>query len=188
MLSRLNVPNFLTLTRIAAIPLLAAVFYMPFEGNRIVATCLFFLIGITDWFDGWYARKFNKSSKFGAFLDPVADKICVSVVLVLVVAQDARPLLAIPVSMIIARELIVSGLREWMSELGQRAAVAVGWVGKWKTTAQFFALGFLIWRDPAGWFPTYTVGTTLLVIAAILAVWSMCRYLWAAWPVLRDNM
>lgn len=188
MMTRINIPNLLTLARVAFIPFLAIAIYLPFEGNRVLAAALFVLISVTDWLDGWLARRWNQASKFGAFLDPVADKICVSVVLVLVVAQDARPLLALPIALIIARELIVSGLREWMAELGQRAVVAVGWVGKMKTATQFMALTALLLRDPLLGLPTYEIGMVLLVLASALAVWSMVKYLFAAWPILRDSL
>lgn len=187
-IGRLNIPNLLTLARVACIPFLAIAIYSPFEGNRIVAAVLFVLISATDWLDGWLARSLNQTSKFGAFLDPVADKICVSVVLVLVVAQDARPWLALPIALIIARELIVSGLREWMAELGQRAVVAVGWAGKSKTIVQFCAITALLWKAPVFGLPIYELGIVLLLAASALAVWSMFRYLLAAWPVLRDSL
>lgn len=187
-MARINLPNLLTLARVACIPFLAIAIYSPFTGNRLLAAALFVLISVTDWLDGWLARRWNQSSKFGAFLDPVADKICVSVVLVLVVAQDASPLLALPIALIIARELIVSGLREWMAELGQRTVVAVGWVGKWKTVAQFCAITALLLRDPVLGLPTYEIGMVLLLAASVLAVWSMLKYLFAAWPILRDSL
>ncbi len=183
----LNLPNILSLLRVAFVPVLALAIYLPFHGNNWLATGIFFLISITDWLDGCLARRLNQTTKFGAFIDPVADKICVAVVLVLVVAQNTQPWLALPIALIIARELIVSGLREWMAGLGQRAVVAVGWVGKWKTGIQFSAIGCLLFREPLGFFPTYEVGVVLLLLAAALAIWSMMQYLFAAWPILRDS-
>ena len=183
----LNLPNLLSFFRIALVPVLALAIYLPFAGNNILATGIFFMISITDWLDGWIARRFNQTTKFGAFLDPVADKICVAVVLVLVVAKNTEPWLALPIALIIARELIVSGLREWMAGLGKRSIVAVGWIGKWKTGVQFSAIGCLLFREPIGPFPTYEVGVALLLIAAALAIWSMLLYLFSAWPVMRDS-
>ena len=135
-----NLPNTLTWFRIVAIPLVVIVFYLPVPWARPAAGLLFALAGITDYFDGYLARRLNQTSSFGAFLDPVADKLIVSTALVLLVQADPTASLAIVAGIIIGREITVSALREWMSELGARAHVAVTFFGKWKTTLQILGI------------------------------------------------
>ncbi len=182
-----NIPTNLTLLRIALIPLLTVVFYLPWQYANIACTLIFLLAGITDWLDGYLARKLNMETPFGAFLDPVADKLMVAIVLVLIVQQQATPYLAIPSAIIIGREITIASLREWMAEIGQRAKVKVSIVGKWKTTAQMVAIGLLLYHDDLLGLPINTLGFVLLYIAAILTLWSMMSYLNAALKVINEN-
>ena len=145
---------------------------------------MFGLAAITDWLDGYLARRWKQVSAFGAFLDPVADKLMVAVALVLLVESDPTPVLALPAAVIIGREITISALREWMAELGARATVAVSFVGKFKTAAQMIAIFSLIYHHDLAGLPVRKVGYVLLYIAAALTLWSMLVYLRAAWPVL----
>jgi CDP-diacylglycerol--glycerol-3-phosphate 3-phosphatidyltransferase len=179
----MNTPNALTLLRIIAIPFLFLCFYMPFPGHHITTAIIFALASITDWFDGYLARKWNMSSAFGAFLDPVADKLVVAVALVIIVAEHPMPMLSLPAAIIISREIVVSALREWMAELGKRASMAVSMVGKIKTGFQMWALIILLAINPDDqitWFGI--IGYIFLIIAAGLTLWSMIMYLRVAWP------
>ena len=180
----LNLPNALTWFRIVAIPLVVVVFYLPVDWARPAAGLLFALAGITDYFDGYLARRLNQTSRFGAFLDPVADKLIVSTALVLLVQADPRIPLAVVAGIIIGREITVSALREWMSEIGARSRVAVTFFGKWKTTLQIIGIGLMLYRDPIFGLEVYPIGVALLFVAAALTVWSMLDYLRAAWPVI----
>ena len=180
----LNLPNALTWFRIVAIPLVVVVFYLPVDWARPAAGLLFALAGITDYFDGYLARRLNQTSRFGAFLDPVADKLIVSTALVLLVQADPRVPLAVVAGIIIGREITVSALREWMSEIGARSRVAVTLFGKWKTTLQIIGIGLMLYHDPIFGLDVYQVGIALLFVAAALTVWSMLDYLRAAWPVI----
>lgn len=185
---KLNLPNVLTLLRIAMIPVFVVVFYLPFTWARPLSALVFALAAVTDWFDGWLARRWNQTSAFGAFLDPVADKLMVIAALVLILQADARVAMAIPIMIIIGREITVSALREWMAVLGARKRVAVSWIGKVKTVAQMVSIVLLLYRHPITGIPIYEIGVGLLVIAAALTLWSMCLYLLAAWPELsRDR-
>ena len=179
----LNFPIWLTVSRILLIPLFVAVFYLPWPHARITASVIFIIAALTDWLDGYLARRWDQTSAFGAFLDPVADKLIVAVALILVLQRDARVLIALPVAIIISREITVSALREWMAEIGQRARVAVSWLGKFKTTAQMVALIALIGFERGH--PLYWLGVAALYVAAALTLWSMAAYLRAAWPTLR---
>jgi len=179
----LNFPIWLTVSRILLIPLFVAVFYLPWPHARITASVIFIIAALTDWLDGYLARRWDQTSAFGAFLDPVADKLIVAVALILVLQRDARVLIALPVVIIISREITVSALREWMAEIGQRARVAVSWLGKLKTTAQMTALIALIGFERGH--PLYWLGVAALYVAAALTLWSMAAYLRAAWPTLR---
>jgi len=181
---KFNWPNLLTLLRIALIPVFVAVFYLHFTWARPLSALIFALAGITDWLDGWLARRWDQTSPFGEFLDPVADKLMVTVALVLLLQADARVTLAIPVIIIIGREITISALREWMSALGARKRVAVSWLGKAKTAAQMLAIVLLLYRHGIKAIPIYAIGMALLLIAAALTLWSMCLYLIAAWPEL----
>lgn len=182
-----NLPTYLTLLRIALIPLLAVVFYLPWSYSNIVCTAIFILAGITDWLDGYLARKMQLETPFGAFLDPVADKLMVAVVLVLIVQQQANPYLAVPAAVIIGREITIASLREWMAEIGQRAKVKVSQMGKWKTTSQIFAISMLLYRDDLFGLPVNQIGYVLLYIASALTLWSMVNYLSAALKSMAEN-
>ncbi|MCP5137841.1 MAG: CDP-diacylglycerol--glycerol-3-phosphate 3-phosphatidyltransferase [Gammaproteobacteria bacterium] len=179
-----NLPNLLTLFRIAVIPVIVVVFYLPVMWAGEAAAWLFLAATITDFFDGWLARRWGQESPLGAFLDPVADKLLVGVVLVLLVQSDPSIWVAVAAAIIIGREITISALREWMAELGKRAAVAVSYVGKIKTTAQMSSLVLMLYSDPIAGLPTYTIGFYLLYAAAVLTLWSMIIYLRAAMPVL----
>ncbi|WP_445376050.1 CDP-diacylglycerol--glycerol-3-phosphate 3-phosphatidyltransferase [Natronospira proteinivora] len=183
----MNVPNSLTLARIVMIPVFMLLFFLPFHWAAPASAIIFGLAGLTDWLDGYLARRLEQYSNFGAFLDPVADKLMVVAALVLLVQHDASPLLAIPAVIIIGREIAISALREWMSELGERASIAVSWLGKVKTTAQMVAIFLMLWRHDIAWIPTYTLGMVLLYASAGLTLWSMFNYLKAAWPTLKDD-
>ncbi|MDH3979340.1 MAG: CDP-diacylglycerol--glycerol-3-phosphate 3-phosphatidyltransferase [Gammaproteobacteria bacterium] len=182
-----TLPNILTLLRIVLIPVLVIVFYLPVPWSSLLSAAIFGLAAITDWLDGFLARRLRQQSVFGAFLDPVADKLMVTVVLVLLVEAHHNLLFTIPVAIIIGREIAISALREWMSEVGERATVAVSVIGKIKTTAQMIAILLLLYNTPVGHFPTHEVGVVLLYAAAILTLWSMLIYLRAAWPVMVGN-
>jgi CDP-diacylglycerol--glycerol-3-phosphate 3-phosphatidyltransferase len=188
-----NLPNALTWFRVIAIPLVVVVFYAPAlvgwpeQWSRPAAGLLFGLAGITDYFDGYLARRLGLTSSFGAFLDPVADKLVVSTALVLLVQDDPQITLALVAAIIIGREITVSALREWMSQIGARAHVAVSIFGKWKTTAQIIGISFMLYREPLFTLPTYRIGEWLLYVAAALTLWSMIDYLRAAWPAMRDR-
>jgi len=183
----LNVPNSLTLVRIVLIPVFAIVFFLPLGWANAVAAALFGLAALTDWLDGWLARRLGQVSALGAFLDPVADKLMVAVVLVLLVQAHPTPWLAVPAAIIIGREITISALREWMAELGARKHVAVSRLGKFKTIVQMVALVLMLYREPVLGLPVYGVGFVLLYVAALLTLWSMCLYLLAAYPRLREK-
>jgi CDP-diacylglycerol--glycerol-3-phosphate 3-phosphatidyltransferase len=190
---KLNLPNALTWFRVVAIPLIALVFYGPQlfgwdeSWARPAAGLLFGFAGITDYFDGYLARRLGLTSSFGAFLDPVADKLIVSTALVLLVQADPQITLALVAAIIIGREITVSALREWMSQIGARAHVAVSIFGKWKTTLQIIGISLMLYREPLLGLPIYRIGEWLLYVAAALTLWSMIDYLRAAWPAMRDR-
>lgn len=182
-----NVPNGLTFFRIALIPLFVIVFYLPYGWSFIGAASIFAIAGITDWFDGYLARRLGQHTKLGAFLDPVADKLIVVVALVVLVETHANPWLAIPAISIIAREVAVSALREWMAEIGKRASVAVSYVGKVKTTMQIIAITGLLANRPDLSDPIVILAYATLYVAMALTLWSMWVYLRAAWPELTSE-
>ena len=186
-----NIPNILTLLRIVAILSFVGIFYLPWSESRFWATFIFCAAAITDWLDGYLARKLSQTSAFGAFLDPVADKLIVVVALIMLVERNPTPFpdvaLTLACSIIIGREIVISALREWMAEIGERAQVAVSIIGKIKTLAQMFAIPFLIYEDDIGQFPTAEVGFVLIWIAAILTIWSMVIYLKDAWPIIKNT-
>ena len=183
----LTIPNMLTMTRVALIPVFVIAFYLPLDGARLVCACLFAVAGITDWLDGYLARKWQQTSNLGAFLDPVADKLMVAVALVLLIQAEPRPALAIPAVVIIGREITVSALREWMAELGARNQVAVSRIGKIKTTLQMLAIFLLLLKRDLLGLPLFYTGWVLLCVAAVLTLWSMVMYLKAAWPNLAGD-
>ncbi|MDU4465332.1 CDP-diacylglycerol--glycerol-3-phosphate 3-phosphatidyltransferase [Haemophilus parahaemolyticus] len=174
---KLNFPTYLTLFRLALIPLFVVVFYLPITYSPEITTFIFFIASITDWFDGYLARKWNQTTPLGAFLDPVADKVLVAVAFVCVVEYYHTWWITIPICIMIAREIIISALREWMAELGKRTSVAVSIWGKIKTTAQMLALGGMLWRQSD---LMETLAFILLYIAAALTIWSMLQYLKAS--------
>jgi CDP-diacylglycerol--glycerol-3-phosphate 3-phosphatidyltransferase len=179
-----TIPNLLTLLRIILIPVLVLVFYSPLHWSYQISAAIFGLAALTDWLDGYLARRLQQHSVFGAFLYPVADKLMVTVALVLLVQDNPSPLFAVPAAIIVGREIAISALREWMSEIGERTKVAVSIIGKIKTTIQMIAILLLLYKFPLGPFPSHEVGVILLYIAAILTLWSMLVYLRAAWPIL----
>ena len=181
-----NVPNTLTWLRIAAIPLIVVLFYMPYPWADPAAGLLFAAAGITDSLDGYFARRLGQTSRLGAFLDPVADKLIVAVALVLLVSKDPRALIVLTAAVIIGREITISALREWMAEIGARRKVAVSVLGKYKTTLQITGLSLMLYHSRLfGILPTYDLGVWLTVIAAVATLVSMVAYLRAAWPELK---
>lgn len=186
MQTKIKIPNLLTLVRIILIPVFILVYYLPYSWAPWAASAIFGLAAITDWFDGYLARKLNQTSPFGAFLDPVADKLMVAAALVVLVESFASPLVTVPAAVIIGREIVISALREWMAEVGQRASVAVSMIGKVKTTLQMVSILILLA------FPLYSpwswAGIAALYGAAVLTLWSMYAYLRAAWPHLSEDM
>ncbi len=178
----LNIPNLLTWARILLIPLVVGVYYLPLSvvEQNVVATAAFLVAAVTDWVDGWLARKLNQTSAFGAFLDPVADKLMVAAALVMLVKLDRAD--AILAFIIIGREIAISALREWMANIGAAKSVAVSMIGKLKTIAQMTAIPLLLWDRPIGVFDLRLLGTWSLWIAAVLTLWSMAYYLRKAWP------
>ena len=185
-----NLPNILTWMRIVAVPLVVLLFYAPNRWADPAAGLLFAAASITDTLDGYFARRMNLTSRLGAFLDPVADKLIVAVALVLLVSKDPpmnsdpRFITVVAACVIIGREIAVSALREWMAELGQRTTVAVSKLGKLKTILQMVGLTMMLYRWDLFGLPIYRMGFYLTVLAAILTLWSMVSYLRAAWPVL----
>ena len=192
---KLTVPTWLTLLRIVMIPVLVLVFYLPYAWTNFASAAIFGLAAITDWLDGWVARRYEQHSAFGAFLDPVADKLMVAVALFLIVQGHPTPWMAFWAAVIVGREIAVSALREWMAEIGQRAKVRVAMIGKVKTTAQMIALLCLLYsvspNTPftAIWMgaPIFHIGDWMLAIAALLTLVSGVQYMLAAWPSLREE-
>lgn len=183
----MNVPNALTLFRIALIPILVLFFYSPYENSYVISAAIFAVAGATDWLDGYMARKLGQSTPLGAFLDPVADKLMVAVALALLIERYNAWWFTIPALIIIGREIVISALREWMAELGKRTSVAVSYIGKVKTTMQIVAIIGLLLVPPSNQGPLYYINMLTLYSAAALTLWSMLIYLRAAWPDLRDS-
>ncbi len=185
----INIPNILTSLRILFIPVLIVVFYVfPLEWRYFASALVFAVASVTDWLDGYLARKLGQLTPFGAFLDPVADKLLVAVALVLLVELHASPILAIPAIVIVGREIVVSALREWMAEYSSMRSVAVSYLGKIKTTFQMVSIIFLLAGGPDIESPVVLIGYALLYAAAILTLWSMFQYLKLAWPDLSSGM
>ena len=184
---KLTVPTMLTLLRILLIPVLVLVFYLPFKWTDFAAALIFAFASITDWLDGWIARRYNQFSAFGAFLDPVADKLMVAVALLLIVQKHPTVWMALWAAVIIGREIAVSALREWMAELGERATVKVAAIGKFKTIVQMVALICLLYQESFLGLPMFMIGEWLLAAAALLTLWSGLAYLRAAWPILKKD-
>jgi CDP-diacylglycerol--glycerol-3-phosphate 3-phosphatidyltransferase len=180
----LTLPTILTLFRIGLLPVMVLVFYSPFKGANIAAALIFLAAALTDWLDGFIARRYNLGTAFGAFLDPVADKLMVGVTLFLLVQENPTPLLAVTSAVIVGREIAISALREWMAEIGQRRHVNVAGMGKFKTVMQIIAIEVLLYQHDLEGFRLFHVGETLLMIAAALTIWSAFVYLRAAWPAI----
>ena len=181
----LNLPNLLTWLRIVLIPLFVGIFYFEKSwvsgaNQNLVATIIFTAAAVTDWLDGWLARKLNQTSAFGAFLDPVADKLMVAAALIILIQLERVD--AIIALIIIGREITISALREWMANMGAAKSVAVSFLGKIKTTSQMLAIPLLLYHDPLGAFDPQQVGTWLIVLAALLTLASMAYYVKVALP------
>ena len=190
----LRIPNLLTLFRIALIPVLVVLYFVPSTNRELLLTVVFVMAALTDWLDGFLARRWNATSALGAFLDPVADKLIVSTALVLLVSdfdvlnKVFHPIpFAIATSIIIGREIVISALREWMAEMGERGAVAVGSIGKIKTVFQMVAISLLLYGHPIIGVPIFQLGEIAFYLAAILTLWSMFIYLRAARPYLEEK-
>ena len=191
-----NVPNILTVLRIALIPVFVGIFYLPHNlfalglqpthTLNLISASVFALAAFTDWLDGYWARKYNQTSGFGAFLDPVADKLMVAAALIVLVEFDRVG--AVVSLIIIGREIAISALREWMASIGKRNNIAVAMIGKIKTVAQMAAILLLLYYDNIGGFDAALIGTWLIYIAAILTLVSMAYYLKAAWPIIKDSL
>lgn len=190
-----NAPNILTMLRIVLIPLFVIAYYWPRPWGRELATALFIFAALTDWLDGYLARKLGQYSHFGAFLDPVADKLMIAAALVMLVSDqnvhaylgDKKQFFDVAVIIILGREIAVSALREWMAEVGKRSHIKVALIGKIKTISQMVAIPFLLWRHKIGSIPVFQIGEILLYVAAGLTLWSMIVYLRAAWPSLMSS-
>ncbi len=186
-----NIPILLTWLRVALIPLVVGVFFLPepwmtpYE-RGLAATVVFIVAAVTDWFDGYLARRWNETSAFGAFLDPVADKLMVAGALLLLVQLDRTN--AVIAFVIIGREIAITALREWMAQIGASKSVAVSSLGKVKTAAQMIAIPMLLYSEPIfGMMPTLLIGQWLLDAAAVLTLWSMFYYLRKAWPLIKER-
>ena len=183
-----SVPNILTLFRIVLIPFFVFFFYVPIPGHHYITACLFAIAGFTDWLDGYIARRYQQTSKLGAFLDPVADKLMVAVALVVIVNVYPFWWVAIPAAVIISREIVVSALREWMAELGKRSVVKVSFIGKVKTTCQMASMVVLLIKPNDLGNIWVILSFLLLYVAVILTVYSMWLYLVAAYHSLKDEL
>lgn len=182
-----NIPNLITYARIILIPCFVVVFFLPIPHAGLITASIFCLAGLTDWLDGYLARKLNQTSRFGAFLDPVADKLIVAVALVLLTGEFASAWISIPAAIIVSREIAISALREWMAEIGERTRVSVSYIGKCKTFIQIIAIIILL-SQPADWkLWSVKLGVILMYVAAALTLWSMAQYLSAARHALIDN-
>ncbi|CAH0990010.1 CDP-diacylglycerol--glycerol-3-phosphate 3-phosphatidyltransferase [Sinobacterium norvegicum] len=183
----MNIPNILTLFRIALIPVIAVVFYLPWQHAHLASAIIFMVAAGTDWLDGYLARKLDQSTPLGAFLDPVADKLMVAIALVLLTEEQTTFWFTLPAMIIIGREIVISALREWMAELGERASVAVSYIGKVKTAMQMFSITVLLAFGSVDNDFLLGVGYCALYLAAALTLWSMVQYLKAAMPSLRKS-
>ena len=184
----MTLANFFTLLRVLLIPVFMAVYYADFTGHFLISSGIFILACITDWLDGHMARRMRQTSRFGAFLDPVADKLLVTITLVILAASYSTPWYTIPAALIVAREVLVSALREWMAEHNERDTVAVGMMGKVKTTIQMLALIILLATDTQGPPMIWISGLVMINLAALLTMWSMAIYLHNAWPTLKSGL
>lgn len=185
-----NIPILLTWLRIVLIPLMIGIYYLPASwidgtGRDFAAMLIFVVAGATDWLDGYLARRWNETSAFGAFLDPVADKLVVAAALIMLVQFDRVD--AILATIIIGREITISALREWMAQIGAHKSVAVSMIGKIKTTAQMVAIPLLLFHAPILGYDVQYIGTLLIYVAAVLTLWSMGYYMRMAWPYLSES-
>jgi len=181
---RITLPTAITLFRVALIPLFTVVFYLPFSWANVAATSIFFVASVSDWVDGYLARIMKQESSFGAFLDPVADKLMVVVIIILLVEAHPSIYMVLPAVIVVAREISISALREWMAQLGSSNTLQVSFIGKAKTVAQMLALGFMIFSEPLMGLPIFDIGLLLFYWAAFLTIVSMIIYLRSAWPVI----
>lgn len=177
----MNLPTILTILRVLLIPVLLWLMVDPVPYHNLWAAFVFYIIGVSDWLDGYLARAWNQGTRFGEFLDPVADKLCISSVLIVLVWLNPSAEIALPTAVIVAREIFVSGLREWMADKGLRDAVAVGIAGKIKTTAQGFAIFFMLLDYPIMGIELFDAGLWCLWLATVLSLWSMFQYLAGGW-------
>lgn len=185
---RSNIANILTLIRIACIPLMVFVFFSNIENARPLSAIIFIAAALTDWLDGWVAREFDQTSKLGAFLDPVADKLIVCIALLMIVQSDPTLINTLVSIVIIGREISISALREWMAELGERHQVSVIAFSKLKTILQMVGLSCMLFQVPLIGIDVYLIGMISLIIASILTVWTMVIYMAKAWPFLQGGI
>ena len=184
----MNLPNIITLARILLVPVFVVIYLWPGDGTYLIAATLFALAAATDWLDGYLARRLNQTTPFGAFLDPVADKLIVVSALTVLLAQHSTVWLTLPGLIIIGREIMISALREWMAEMNSSVTVAVSYLGKIKTSLQMIAIAVLLALPPNSDSGLIFAGYTLLYVAALMTLWSMSVYLQAAWPTLRQGL
>ncbi|ETD73072.1 CDP-diacylglycerol--glycerol-3-phosphate 3-phosphatidyltransferase [Pelistega indica] len=185
-----NIPLALTWMRIGMIPLVVALYYLPTDWMGIhnrdtIGAIAFIFAALTDWLDGWLARRWNQTTSFGAFLDPVADKLMVCAALLILL--DLNRVDSFIVLIIIGREITITALREWMATIGARGSVAVHWLGKFKTAAQMTAIPLLMFAQPIFEIDSLVLGEILIYVAAVLTIWSMCYYLYKAWPIIKHQ-
>lgn len=183
----MSVPNILTFARIVIIPFFLLIYFLPFQGANIATAVIFGLACVTDWLDGYLARRLHQSSRLGAFLDPVADKLLVSVALILLVGDYGSIWVTLPAAIIVSREIAISALREWMAEIGSRVSVAVSSVAKMKTFFQMIAIILLLSQPVSFTSPIVWTGLVLIYIAVGLTLWSMTSYLSAAWREIKKS-
>jgi len=183
----MTTPIILTLIRIGLIPVLVVFFYLPLHWANLAAAVVFVSAAITDWLDGYIARRTGQHTSFGAFLDPVADKLMVATALVLLVQQNPQAVFALASAVIIGREIAISALREWMANMGETGRVKVSSVGKAKTIFQMVSVAMMLYQDDIGTLPIYFIGEILLYLAAGLTLWSMWVYLHSAWPAMSNQ-
>ncbi|MGK0224958.1 MAG: CDP-diacylglycerol--glycerol-3-phosphate 3-phosphatidyltransferase [Limisphaerales bacterium] len=184
----MNLPNIITLARILLIPVFVLLYVLPWEWSYIAAAVLFGLASLTDWLDGYLARKMDQTTPFGAFLDPVADKLIVVSALIILMAHHSNVWLTLPGIIIVAREIMISALREWMAEMNASLKVAVSFLGKVKTVLQMIAIAILLAIPPGENEQFVIVGYVLIYVAAAMTLWSMTVYLLAAWPTIRSGL
>lgn len=184
----MNLPNILTVSRILLIPVFVLIYLIPGQNTYLIAALLFGLAAFTDWLDGYLARRLNQTTPFGAFLDPVADKLIVVAALTILIGHHANLLLTLPGLIIIGREIVISALREWMAEMNRRGVIKVTWFARVKTTFQMVAIVVLIANPPLLDRPWVMAGYALLYLAAAMTLISMVLYIRAAWPTLRQGL